>query len=493
MKFRSKTRRFVNAMLIIAMVATMMVPLAMPSNAASTPKIQATANVKAQKGTVIRKTATIKGKALKKVKNNTKLIVYNEVFETKNSTNAKYRWYCVSAGKTKGYIRSDMIKNIKYTPKKGKTTDYLYYRVGVGKAQKRKGMFNKGTQVNVVLPAYRKGSKEKWYKVKVGKAYFYSCATWISFANANAAKKTQSSSNSSANTNTSTNPSNTTQQTTQKANGVSISVSGTTAPVNIGKGCPFSLRGKVKSSAVIIRAAVAIDKADGTNVIRVKKDVGSKVFDISSVDSKVKFGTLSAGTYKYRVKVNVGGDGYLVINKTFKVIGSKKADLITKKAFQLAWSADTPQSKYKYGKGKATPAFQKAISEVYPNRSRWGAAPRVGASCDVFVGTTIRASGADTEVPRGLSDQFPYFKKSKRWKRVAFNGNLNTLRSGDVIFLKRKGGGSHVFLYLTKNSKRYVAEAGYKTFYGSLGEGSYVNSALRSSSNRTYLVYRIVD
>jgi len=498
MKIRRKTKRFVNVMLIVAMVATMMVPLAMPSNAASMPKLQATANVRAQKGAVIRKTATAKGKALKKVKKNAKLIVYNEVFETKNKTNAKYRWYYVASGKTKGYIRSDMIKNIKYTQKKAKTTDELFYRVGVGKAQKRKGMFKKGAQINVVLPAYRKGSKERWYKVKVGKAYYYSCATWITFTNVETpktqsnTKKTQSNAgNSNSNVNA-----NTSKQSTQKAitsDELSITVSGETIPANIGKGCPFALRGKVKSTDEIKSAAVAIDKTNGTNVVRVRRDVGSKVFDISSVDSEIKFGTLEAGTYKYRVKVNVGGTGYLIINSTFKVIGSKRAQLITNKAFELAWPVGTPDKKLDYGPGKATAAFTKAINQVYPYRSNWGTAPRAGASCDVFVGTTIRASGADTEMPRGLSEQFPYFKKSKRWKKIAYNGNLDTLRSGDVIFLERKNGGSHIFIYLTKNSKRYIAEAGYKQFYGRVAGGSYVSSALKPTSKRKFTVYRIVD
>jgi hypothetical protein len=96
-------------------------------------------------------------------------------------------------------------------------------------------------------------------------------------------------------------------------------------------------------------------------------------------------------------------------------------------------------------------------------------------------------------MPRGLSEQFPYFKKSKRWKKIAYNGNLDTLRSGDVIFLERKNGGSHIFIYLTKNSKRYIAEAGYKQFYGRVAGGSYVSSALKPTSKRKFTVYRIVD
>lgn len=211
MNDKIRIRKCLNALIILTMVFTMMVPMSLPANAA-TPKFEASAKVKAKKGAVIRKTAADKGKALKKVKRNSKLIVYKEVFTSKKDTKAVHRWYYVASGKTKGYIRSDKIKITKYRYNKAKTTDYLYYRVGVGRKMKRKGMFKKGAAVTVVHPAYQKGSKEKWYKVKVGKKYYYSCATWIKFTNVSTKKKTNntsaenSSGNSSSSGSTSTNP-----------------------------------------------------------------------------------------------------------------------------------------------------------------------------------------------------------------------------------------------------------------------------------------------
>lgn len=478
-------RKVVNIVVIAAMAATMIIPTALLSNAAG---VKITASAYSKNKAVVRKTASIHGKKLAVLKNNTKLVLYKEIFTAKANTKAAYRWYYAKAGNIRGFIRSDQIKSIKYNTKKCRTTDNLYYRVGVGKTMKRKGMFKKGATVEVALDAYFRGSKEKWHKVKVGKNYYYSSASWITTAPAkkttttNTSKTTSAAPNGKASLNSDVNSS----------DKVSNSVTGATIPTNLGVGCPFSIRGTVKSNKVIDSVAVAIVKPDGTNASCVRKKVGKNTFDISTLDSEVKFGVLSAGKYKYLVKIHIGSGGYPVIYNSFTVVKSRKAQVITNKAFELAWPVGTSDKKMDYGPGSATSAFKTAIAQVYPNRSRWGSAAKAGASCDVFVGTVLRASGMDTQAPRGLDEQYKYYPKSKKWKRISYNGNRSVLKSGDVIILD-KGKSSHTFLYLTKNSKEYIAEAGYKQFYGRLASGSYVSYALQKKSGRTFYVYRIVD
>lgn len=75
-------------------------------------------------------------------------------------------------------------------------------------------------------------------------------------------------------------------------------------------------------------------------------------------------------------------------------------------AKELAWAKGTKASKYNYKGGSATSKFKTALNKAYPNRSSWGAKSKVGASCDVFVGTCMRYSGCDTTWARGLDGQY---------------------------------------------------------------------------------------
>lgn len=488
MSTERKVRKIVNLFVILAMVFSMLIPASLPANAASS-KLTASGSVKSAKGAIIRKAASINSKGIAKVKKNTKLTIYSEVFTSKTDTRAVYRWYYVKAGRTKGYIRSDMVKSFKYKAKSGKTTDALFYRAGVGTKMKKKGMYKKGAKVNVMLEAYQRGSKEKWYKVKVGKNYYYSCARWISVKGVTSSSKTGTSKSSSSSSSSS---GDSIIVTKSDDGNVTNTVTGATIPSTIGFGCPFSIIGKVKSTGVIKSAAVAIVKSNGSNAICVRKQVNGNTFNISSVDADVRFGTLPAGKYKYLVKIYVGNKGYPVIYKDFKVVKGKRSQMITNKAFELAWPKGTSDRTSEYGSGRATPAFRNAINQVYPSRSRWGAPSRVGASCDVFAGTVVSASGVDS-VPRGMEEQLKYYRKSKKWTRVKYNGNRNVLRSGDVvIYLKNNGSGGHTFIYLVKNGSEYVAEASYAQFYGVINGSSAVRERFKTKG-KTFYVYRIVE
>ena len=151
--------------------------------------------------------------------------------------------------------------------------------------------------------------------------------------------------------------------------------------------------------------------------------------------------------------------------------GSKGAEAITKIAFETAW----PISQKSNSTKRATPEFTKYLDQVYPNHNKWGKCANKGRSCDVYVGTVIRASGYDKNVPRGLEQQIPYYAKSSKWKKINTGNTIkeSQLQSGDVIIYSHSNGG-HTLLYIKKGNVGYRAEAAYcgnsAGFYGRLSK-----------------------
>ena len=157
-------------------------------------------------------------------------------------------------------------------------------------------------------------------------------------------------------------------------------------------------------------------------------------------------------------------------------------------AILLAWPRGTDKPVYSYPDGSPTPNFQKAIDAVYPNRNSWSAAPRSGASCDVFVGTVIRTSGYDLDYPRGWDDQYDYLQNTKKFVQVPYSGDLSTLQDGDIILYKRNSGRKHTCIFVEIDGKPYLAEAQIKRYFGYLNSG---NKKVRQFSNKKILeVYR---
>lgn len=128
-------------------------------------------------------------------------------------------------------------------------------------------------------------------------------------------------------------------------------------------------------------------------------------------------------------------------------------------ALKCAWPYGTKKSKYRYPSGKRKKAYTAALKKAYGKRKGWGKQTRAGASCDVFVGTVARASGVDKKFPRGLDEQIPYLKKSKKWKRV----KRNNKKPGDIVLQKYKTGGKHIMI-LTGDGKLANAHYVKKTY-----------------------------
>lgn len=145
----------------------------------------------------------------------------------------------------------------------------------------------------------------------------------------------------------------------------------------------------------------------------------------------------------------------------FPSLPSSAGEAIAQTAINLAWPYGTAESKYKYGTGSARDNFQVAIDKVFPNRSSWGAKPKVGASCDVFVGTTVRYSGYDSNTPRGCDSAFTYYlNHPEKWTDTGVS-KVKDMKPGDVILWKKPSGTKHTCIFVKINGVGYIAEAHY--------------------------------
>ena len=150
------------------------------------------------------------------------------------------------------------------------------------------------------------------------------------------------------------------------------------------------------------------------------------------------------------------------------------------KADELAYKTNTKEAKYP--SGKPTDAYKKALNKVYPNRSKWGKSAKVGASCDVFVGTCIRSAGIDTKFPRGLAEQIPYLKKSKKFEEVKVT--TATAKDGDIIVYTKQGGGAHICIVY----KGKIKEASHEQYWPKTTP--YLKQRLDPKDKKMLKVYR---
>lgn len=166
-------------------------------------------------------------------------------------------------------------------------------------------------------------------------------------------------------------------------------------------------------------------------------------------------------------------------------VPTNKAAAIVAMAKECAYAYGSKLSTYSYAKGKPKAGYKTALNKAYPNRSKWSARPRAGASCDVFVGTVLRASGIDKSFPRGLDGVQKHCKGNAKWKDTGIK-SFSQLQPGDVIFCLYSGGG-HIYIYLGNG---LVANAHYKAHGGTYGIQEKLSSMKAPSKCKTFKVYR---
>jgi len=92
------------------------------------------------------------------------------------------------------------------------------------------------------------------------------------------------------------------------------------------------------------------------------------------------------------------------------------------------------------------PEYKQAVQKYNPS------APYAGADCGAFVGTVMRASGADPDYPLSFTpDQEDYVKNSGKYEIVRNTGSTSILQPGDILIVNGSSGGSgadgHTYIF----------------------------------------------
>ena len=158
---------------------------------------------------------------------------------------------------------------------------------------------------------------------------------------------------------------------------------------------------------------------------------------------------------------------------------------LDKIARELAYAKGTTKATYNYKTGKPKGTFTTAIKKVYGSvYSKWSKQCRMGASCDVFVGTVLRYSGCDTTWPRGLESQIK--KTPKHMSQVT------DIKAGDMMYYTYNGGG-HTRMIVDISGKLYNCEANYKNNGGQYGHIGTLATAKPKNATKMLKIFRVTS
>lgn len=191
---KTHLRTRIAAIFIIALMFTTMIPVlggdiwpaASAASVTASGKISdSDVNLRSEPSTDSRIVATLdKG---------TSLTIHKEVFTTKTKTSATKRWYYVTAGSKKGYVRSDLVDSISFGSTAATTTDALNYRKGPAVTFSKLGTALSGNTISLQLPASRSGSSTTWYRAVIGGETAYVSGDYLNIGTSSAQAKAQAS------------------------------------------------------------------------------------------------------------------------------------------------------------------------------------------------------------------------------------------------------------------------------------------------------------
>ncbi len=158
---------------------------------------------------------------------------------------------------------------------------------------------------------------------------------------------------------------------------------------------------------------------------------------------------------------------------------------LDKIARELAYAKGTTKATYNYKTGKPKGTFTTAIKKVYGSvYSKWSKQCRLGASCDVFVGTVLRYSGCDPTWPRGL--QYQIKKTPKHMSQVT------DIKAGDMMYYLYDGGG-HTRMIVDIDGKLYNCEANYQKNGGQYGHIDTLATAKPKNATKMLKIFRVTS
>lgn len=112
----------------------------------------------------------------------------------------------------------------------------------------------------------------------------------------------------------------TTVKETAQTTGSSLKIKGASEPDTIYLGSGFGVKGKISSGKIINTVTVTILDKDGNEVISQSAAPGKKSYNLTGLDSSVKFGTLGLGTYTYIVSATDEAGTVDLVEKSFRVV-----------------------------------------------------------------------------------------------------------------------------------------------------------------------------
>lgn len=103
------------------------------------------------------------------------------------------------------------------------------------------------------------------------------------------------------------------------ATAAKATISGQTVPSDQYVGSPFSIRGVISSTTNLTKVTVGVYNSSGGSVIGKTVTPNAKSYDLRNVDTSIKFGTLKAGTYIYKVMATNSAGTVTLVSKQFTV------------------------------------------------------------------------------------------------------------------------------------------------------------------------------
>lgn len=143
---------------------------------------------------------------------------------------------------------------------------------------------------------------------------------------------------------------------------------------------------------------------------------------------------------------------------------------INSTALALAWTS-------RHAWNDPSPAYRAAMEAL----GIWNGAggntdskARLGGSCDVYVATVMRYSGADPNFPIYLGGQKPYLANNPKYEVIPNTGSTANLRAGDI---RIENGGGHIAMVVTRSDGSLgIASASHGERSGDVG-GYYHDSS----------------
>lgn len=139
-----------------------------------------------------------------------------------------------------------------------------------------------------------------------------------------------------------------------------------------------------------------------------------------------------------------------------------------------------------YPSGHPTPQFKSTMDVVCKDVHFWNAWSRKGASCDVFVGTCVRAS-YNINFPVGLWKQLKFMQSHADFVEV--KATASTLQDGDIIIYRKNIAGVHGHICIHYGGK--IKEASAKHYYGRTTDQ--VKNRLDTKGKKYVKVFRVKD